>query len=83
MWYTGPIDILIHSDILFQDWKVLQDYIIYCMKYSPYLFTSDVLESPYAIIHFYVAVCLSSLLVFNLWYDGMRVIHHDVRVFVI
>ena len=27
-WYDRPIDILSHSDILSQDWKVLQDFII-------------------------------------------------------
>ena len=35
------------------------------------------------IIPFYVVGILSFLLVLKLWYGGMRVVDHDVRVFVI
>ena len=31
VWYSRPIDILSHSDILSHDWKVLQNVIINCM----------------------------------------------------
>ena len=43
VWYTRPIDVLSHSDILYQDWKVLQDVIINCTEDSLYWLTSDVL----------------------------------------
>ena len=83
MWYADPIDILRHSYVLLQDWKVLQDVIIDCMKDSLYWLTSGVLESPCTISPFYVAGDVSFLLGLHLWYGVMRVIHHGVRVFVI
>ena len=83
VWYARPIDVLSHSDILSQYWKVLQDVITNCMEDSLYWMTSDVLELPYTIRTFYIAGGVSFLLVLNLWYGGMRVVHQDVRVLVI
>ena len=42
--YDVPIDILRNSGILSQDWKIMQDFIINCMKDLLYWLTSDVLE---------------------------------------
>ena len=78
----GPY-ILIHSDILLQDWKVLQDVIIDCMEDSLYWMTSDVLESPCTISLFYIAGGVSFLLVLQLFYLVIRVVHHDLRVLVL
>ena len=83
MWYAGPIDILRNSDILSQDWKVLQDVIIDCMKDSLYWLTSDVLELPCTIRLSYVTDSVSFLLVLNLWYGVMQVVHHYVHAFVL
>ena len=83
MWYTGTINILSHSEILFQYCKVLQDIIIDLTKDSIYGLTSDVLEFPCTVSSFYVAGGVSFLLVLNLWYGGMRVVHHDVHIFVL
>ena len=83
MWYASPIDILSHSDILSQDWKVLQDFTIDCMEDSLYWLTSDVLELSCTISLFYIAGVISFLLVLHLWYLGMGVVHHDVRVLVL
>ena len=83
MWYTGTIDILSHSDILSKYWKVLQDFIIDIMKDSLYQLTIDVLESPCMISPFYITVGVSFIIVLHLWYGGMRVVYHDVHVFVL
>ena len=83
MWYAGTIDILSHYYILSQDWRVLQDVIIICMKDSLYWFTSNMLELPCTISPFYVAGGVSFHLVLHLWYGGMQVVHYDVRVFVL
>ena len=68
MWYARPIDILSHSDILLQDWKVLKDVIIDCMEDSLYQLTSDVLELPCTISPFYIAGGVYFLIVLHLWY---------------
>ena len=39
VWYARPIDILSHSDILLQDWNILQNFIINCMEDSLYRLT--------------------------------------------
>ena len=83
MLYTRPIDILSHSDILLQDWKVLQDFIIDCIEDFLYRVTSDVKELPCTISPFYISGGVSFLLVLHLWYWVMLVVHHDVRVLVI
>ena len=83
MWYARPIDILSNSDILSQDWKVLQDVIINFMEDSIYQLTIDVLEFSCTINPFYIAGGVSLLLVLNLWYWGIGTVHHDVRVFVL
>ena len=83
MWYARPIDILRNSDILSQDWKVLQDVIFDCTEYSLYPLTSDVLESPCRISTLYIAGSVSLLLVLHLWYWGTGFVHQDVRVLVI
>ena len=83
MWYTRPIDVLSHYDILSQDWKVFQDVIINCMEDLLYCLTSDVLESPCTISTFDIAGGVSFLLVLHLWYGGMQVVHQDVRVLVL
>ena len=41
------------------------------------------LESTFTISPFNVEGGVSFILVLNLWYGGMRVVHHDVSVFVI
>ena len=76
MWYYGTIDILSYSFILYQDWKVLQDVIINCIKDSLYRLTSDVLESPCTISPFYVTGGVSFLLVVHLWYGVMQEVSH-------
>ena len=53
------------------------------MEDSIYRLTSDVLELPCRISPFYIVVGVSFLIVLHLWYWGMGVIHHDVRVLVI
>ena len=53
------------------------------MKDSVYLFTSDVLEFPCAISTFYVAGGASFIFVLHVWYGVTRVVHHDVRIFVL
>ena len=68
VWYARPIDVLSHYDILLQDWKVFQDVITNCMEDFLYRLTSDVLESPYTIIPFYIAGGVYFLLVMQLWY---------------
>ena len=68
VWYARPIYALSHSDILSQDWKVLQDVIINCMEDSLYRLTSDVLESTCTISTFYIAGGVYFLLVMQLWY---------------
>ena len=83
MWYASLIDVLSHSDILLQYWKVLQDVIINCMKDSIYWLTSDMLESPFTISTFYIAAGLYFLLVLHLFYLGMGVVHQDVHVLVL
>ena len=83
VWYAGPIDILRHSDNLLQDCKVLQDFIIDCMKDSLYWLTSDILGFPFTISPFYATGGVSFILVLQLWYGGMRVVYHDVQVFVL
>ena len=80
MLYARTIDILSHYDILSKDWKVLQDVIIDCIKDFIYWLISDVLESPCTISSFYIAGGVSFILFLNLWYWGMLVVHHDVRV---
>ena len=80
MWYAGPTDILSHSGILLQDWKVLQIAIIDCMKDSIYRLTSDVLEAPCMISPFNIVGGVSFLIVLHLWYWGIRVVRHDVHV---
>ena len=83
VWYARPIYVLSHSNILSQDWKVLQDVIINCMEDSLYWLTSDVLESPCTISTFYIAGGVSFLLVLHLWYGGMRAVHKYVLVLVL
>ena len=83
MWYARPIDVLIHSDIISQDWNVFQYVIINCMEDSIYRLTSDVLKSPCTISTFYIAGGVSFFLVLHLWYGGMRVVHQDIWVLVI
>ena len=83
MWYARPIDILSHSDILSQYWKVLQDVSINCMEVSIYWLTRDVLELPCTMSLFYIAGGVYFLLVLHLWYWVIRVAHHDVRVLVL
>ena len=83
MWYSRPIDILSHSNILSQDWKVLHDVIIYCMEASLYRLTSDVMELPCMISLFYIACGVSFLLVLHLCYWGMGSVHQYVRVLVL
>ena len=83
MWYAWPISIFSYSDILSQDWKVLQDISINCMEDLLYQMTSGVLELPCMISLFYIGVGLSFLLVLHLWYWVMRVLHHDVRALVL
>ena len=63
--------------------KVLQDVIIHCIEDSLYRLTSDVLGLPCTISPFYIAGGVSFLLVLHLWYLGMGVLHHDVRVLVL
>ena len=58
-----------------QDWKFLQDVIIYCMEDLIYWLTSDVVESPCTISTFYIAGVVSFLLVLHLWYWRMGVVH--------
>ena len=83
MWYARPIDIISHSDILSQDWKVFQDVIIECMEDSIYWMTSDAMESPCTTSPFYIAGSVSLLLVLHFWYWGMGVVHHDFRFLVL
>ena len=83
MWYARPIDILSHSDILSQDWKVLQDFIIDCMEDSLYRLTSDILELPCTTRPFYIAGGLSFLLVLQLWYLGMGVVYQNMHILVL
>ena len=83
MWYAGPIDILSYSYILLQYWKVLHDVIIDSMKYFIYWMTSDVMELPCTISPFNITGDVSFLLVLHLWYWGMRVVQHDMRVLVL
>ena len=66
VWYVGTIDIFGHSDILSQDWKVLQDVIVYGTKDSIYWMTSDVLEFPCMISPFNIAGGVSVLFVLHL-----------------
>ena len=80
VWYVWPIDILDHSDILLQDWKFLQDVIVYSMKDSLYWLTNYVLELPCTISLFNIAGGVSFLFVLHLWYRGMWVVHHGVRI---
>ena len=83
MWYARTIDILSHSDILSQDWKFLQDVIIYCMEDYLYQLTSDVLKLPCMISPFYIAGGVYLILVLHLLYWGMGVVHYDVHVLVL
>ena len=53
------------------------------MEDSIYWLTSDVLELPCTISLFYIVGSVSLLLVLHLWYWGMGVIYHDVRVLVL
>ena len=83
MCYAGSIDILIHSDILSQYWKVIHVVIIDCMKVLLYQITSDVLELTCMISPFYIVGGVSFLLVLHFWYWGMGVVHHDFRFLVL
>ena len=80
---SGPINILRHYDIPSQDWKVFQDVIIDCMKDSLYRMTTDVLKLPCTISLFYIVEGVSFILALHLWYWGIQVVHHDVRVLVL
>ena len=53
------------------------------MKDFIYWLTGDVLELPCLISHFYVAGGIYFLIVLHFWNGGMRVVHHDVRVFIL
>ena len=83
MWYARPIDILSHSVILLQDWKVLHDVIINCMEDSLYLLISDVLELSSTTSLLYIAGGVSFLIVLNLWYWGIGVVNQYVRILVL
>ena len=83
VWYSRPIYILSHSDILSQDWKVLQDVIIDFMEDSLYRLTIDVLELPCTISPFYISGSVSFLLVLHLWYCRVQAVHHAVRFLVL
>ena len=61
----------------------MQGVIIDYMKDSFYWLTSDVMDFPFMISPFNIAGVVYFLLVLQLWYWGMQVVHNDVRVLVL